>query len=81
MKDIKRYVKSEYFWLVVSLWWQVLWAIIIYLNPQNTIAMPMLLVGIAYTFYFIIKGIIYAWVINPIGWYKKQYEKIKSIFR
>ncbi|MFW6246617.1 MAG: hypothetical protein ACOC22_00375 [bacterium] len=72
--------KSEFIWLLISLVWQVIFWILI---GQNILtehwAYPMFL-GTIYTAYFIIKGIIYAYFINPKKFWKKLWDKLKNIF-
>ena len=70
-KPIKWY-KSEFAWLLISLGWQLLWFALIgqQIVPESLIWIP--LIGTAYTMYFIIKGIIYAWIINPYNAWKRK---------
>lgn len=70
-KPMKWY-KSEFAWLLISLGWQLFWFLLIglYIIPEYFIWVA--LAGTAYTMYFIIKGIIYAWIINPYNAWKRK---------
>lgn len=78
-KPIKWY-KSEFAWLLISLLWQLFFAILLGQNLLPEYFIWIFLIGTAYSTYFVLKGIIYAWIINPIHWYKRQFKKIKNFF-
>jgi hypothetical protein len=73
-KPIKWY-KSEFAWLLISLGWQLIIFLLIglYFLPESFFWVG--LVGTAYTAYFTIKGIIYAWIINPYNAWKRKRNK------
>jgi len=70
-KPMKWY-KSEFAWLLISLGWQLFWFLLIGLLVLLEVFFFVGLVGTAYTTYFILKGIVYAWLINPYNAWKKR---------
>ena len=77
MKEYKpmKWYKSEFMWLLISLVWQLIWGLLIGQFNLSENFMWVLLLGTAYTTYFIIKGIIYAWFINPYNAWKRKRGK------
>ncbi|MFW6226046.1 MAG: hypothetical protein ACOC3V_03735 [bacterium] len=80
MKEYKpmKWYKSEFMWLLISLVWQVIFFVLIGQNILGDFWVYPMFIGTAYTLYFILKGILYAWFINPMPWYKKQFIKLKK---
>lgn len=67
-----KWYESEFIWLLISLGWQLIVYLLIGLRfiPESFIWVG--LIGTAYTTYFIVKGIIYAWIINPYNARKRK---------
>ena len=67
--------KSEFVWLLISLGWQLIWFILIGQMIVSTSFIWVMLIGTTYSAYFILKGIVYAWFINPYNAWKRKRGK------
>jgi len=68
-----KYLRSESFWFFMSLIWQILWGFIISIfKLYDNLFLGIFLIGTAYTLYYTLKTIVYAWIINPIRSFKNN---------
>lgn len=73
----KKWYQSELYWLIISV---VIVLILIPISFITPLSPYWFLPSFAYIGYFVLKGIIYAWFINPKDWYTKQFNKIRNFF-
>ncbi len=73
--------KSEFIWFLFSLVWQLIWGLLIGRFGITENLIWILLIGSLFSLYFIVKAIIYAWIINPKQWYIKKWKQLLSFFK
>lgn len=64
--------KSEFMWLIISLVLQLITFSLVGVFGFPEFLIWVGLIGTAYSAYFVIKGIIYAWIINPYNAWKRK---------